>query len=107
MGFEYRLTFSDPTWYATHLDPIADRLRGLPHFTTELAGREFRFKDTTVDNSWSYDLRVFLRPQAIDVEVSAPTSTFHFDLRSVYDWIRRETSAQLVDDDGTPLWDDP
>jgi hypothetical protein len=106
MGSEYRLTFSDPAWYSANVDHIADRLRSVPRFTTEAAGHEYRFKDVTVENSWSYDLRIFLRPQAIDIEVSSPTASFHSDFRSIYDWIRRETSAQLVDDDGTPLWED-
>jgi|SRR5882757_9034683 len=106
MGFEYRLTFSDPNWYSANVAHIADRVRRLPHFKTELDGQEFRLKDESVDNSWSYDLRIFLRPQTIDIEVGGQTPTFYSDFRSIYDWIRRETSAQLVDDDGIPIWED-
>ena len=106
MGFEYKLTFSDPSWYSAHIARIAERVRHLPQFTLDVDGREFRLKDQTVANSWSYDLRIFLRSHTMDIEVSGRTSTFYSDFRSIYDWIRRETSAQLVDDDGIPVWED-
>jgi hypothetical protein len=62
-----------------------------------------------VPNSWSYDLRVFLRPQGIDLEVSSRTGSLDEDLRSVATWLEQVTSVQVLDDDGdvVPLFRQP
>ena len=103
MGFEYRLKFADPDWYTTNLPRIADQIRAAPHFKAELPRYEFRLKDETIENSWSYDLRIFLRDTCVEIEVSASTSTFYSDLRSILEWIRRQSPVEMIDDDGATV----
>jgi hypothetical protein len=103
MGFEYRLSFSDPSWYVANRERLAARLRALDRFVEEVPPNELRLVDGSVDNSWSYDMRIFLAPTCVDIEVSGFTATFHVDLRETIDWIRTQTPVTLVDDDGDPF----
>ena len=103
MGFEYKIQFANPEWYAGNRERLAGQLRMLPRLKDEMPGLEFRLKDDDADNLWSYDLRVFLGAENVDIEVSSTTKTFTDDLRSLLQWIRNETPAELVDDDGVRL----
>ena len=103
MGFDYTLKVADPSWYQTNLGRVADRIRGLPRLRDELPSLEFRLKDGAIENSWPHDLRIFLRPQGVDLEVSATSASFLEDIRALVDWVRRETPVEVVDDDGIPL----
>ncbi len=103
MGFEYKLTFEDPRWYSENRAILRDDLRALPTFKAELPGGELRFRADEVPSSWSYDLRVFLRPQQIDIEVSSSTRSLLEDLRGFIDRVRRKTAVHFVDDDGSPV----
>jgi hypothetical protein len=103
MAVEYRIQLSDPNWYSGNRERIASRIRALPRLKAEVPELEFRLKDDETANTWSYDLRVFLRDTDIQVEVSSPTRTFFEDVRAVLNWIREETSAELVDDDGVAV----
>jgi hypothetical protein len=88
MGFEYKLRFADPSWYQTNLDRVAERIRDLPRLRNELPSLEFRLKDDAIENSWPYDLRIFLRPKSVDLEVSATSASFREDIRALVEWIR-------------------
>ncbi len=103
MGFEYKLTFDDSRWYTENQNRLRADLRALPTFKAELPGNELRFKADEVPNSWSYDLRVFLRPQQIDIEVSSSTRSFFEDLRRFIERLRRHTPVHFVDDDGASV----
>jgi hypothetical protein len=94
------LVFDDPRWYEQHRDTLAVKLRSLPTFKLEATGDEYRLKDDSVANSWTYDLRVFLRPQTIDLEVSSRTKSLYEDFQSLLTWLEHETSVRLIDDDG-------
>lgn len=103
MGLDCRLAFADPAWYQANALRVADHVRGLPHVTEEIPPHEFRLKDDTIANSWPYDLRIFVRPQGVNIEVSSASASLHDDVRELVEWIRRQTPVELVDDDGIPL----
>jgi hypothetical protein len=102
MGFEYRLKFSEPSWYRENRDRLAEYIRSFASLTEELPTGEFRLRDDSQPNSWSYDLRIFLKLERVELEVSSTTSTSMVDLPAMLRWIRRETPVDLVDDDGIP-----
>jgi hypothetical protein len=103
MGFEYSLRFSDHAWYSANRDRLADRIRALPSLREEKPRGDFKLKGDDAADSWSYDLRIILEPTGVLVIDSGASSAFRRDLREVLRWIRRETSVDLVDDDGSPL----
>lgn len=103
MGLDCRLAFEDPSWYKAHVSEVVDRVRQLPHLRAEIPPDEFRLKDDTVANSWPYDLRIFVRPDGVDIEVSAASASLHGDVRELLEWLRHQTPVDLVDDDGIPL----
>jgi hypothetical protein len=102
MGFEYRLEFPEPTWYRENRDRLAEYIRSLSSLKEELPTGEFRLRDDSQPNSWSYDLRIFLKLERVELEVSSRTSTLMVDVPAILSWIRRETPVELVDDDGLP-----
>ena len=99
MGYEYHLAFAEPAWYPANRERLAGWVRALPRVVADFPGIELRLKDATVPNPWSYDLRLFLLPDRVALEVSGRTATYRVDVRDMLDWIRRETPVTLIDDD--------
>lgn len=102
MAHEYHVEFGNPEWYAQHRDQLLQFVRGLDRFVTQVEPDELWLKDDRVANSWSYDMRLFFRKTDLLVEVSSFTATFFSDLAALLALIRRNTSAQLLNDDGAP-----
>ena len=102
MAFEYRVRFQDSPWYAANRQRLAAYIRTLPRLKNEISPEEFRLKDDVVENSWPYDLRVFLRDDRVDVEVSATTATLDVDMRAILRWLRDRTDIEFLDEDGLP-----
>jgi hypothetical protein len=103
MGFEYRLRFADTTWYEENRARLRTQILSLPHVVRAVSQDEIWLKDNSPRNSWPYDMRIFFRADRIDIEVSATSNTFHVDLRSLLEWIRREVAVAVVDDDDESL----
>jgi hypothetical protein len=115
MGFDYRIRFDDPAWYAAHRARVLDRARALPcAVPVRDVGGSSAWKPTDSEiwlkapgsseapGDWPYDVRIY-----VDDELAINVTTFgdaYFScLRSFVRWIEQETASALVDDDGDPV----
>ncbi len=113
MGFEYRVRFADPTWYAAnraavrqHVTELACRVPSVRPSGASAAwtptGSEVWLRDPDSDrpaNAWPYDVRVFVRDE-LTVEVTAFNAAYFTGIRGLMEWLARQTVAELLDDDG-------
>ncbi|HET9956910.1 MAG TPA: hypothetical protein VFQ61_20580 [Polyangiaceae bacterium] len=60
-------------------------------------------KDRSIDSPWDYDVRLFLEPAFILVEVSVTTASLRQDVAQLLGWLRAQTVVEFTDDDGVPL----
>ncbi len=103
MAHEYSIRFEDGRWYSAHRQAISAYLDTLPHLVRRGTPEEVWLKDRTVNNPWDYDVRLFLKPEFIAVEVSVTTSSFRQDVAQLVNWLRSQTRIELVDDDRIPF----
>jgi len=115
MGFDYRVRFDEPAWYAAHRERVLEHVRGLPHVVPVVdVGSSVTWQPTDSEvwllaplasdppEAWPYDVRVFIRDE-LRVEVSRFGEAYFVDVRHLDEWLRGQTPATLVDDDGEPV----
>ena len=113
MGFEYRVRFADPSWYAANraavLKHMTELACGVPAERPPDASAAWTPTRSEVwlryvnegrpANTWPYDVRVFVREE-LTVEVTAFTAAYFTGVRGLMEWLARQTVAELLDDDG-------
>jgi len=102
MGFELRVDFADPQWYADNREQVSAFVQALPSVVKEASPKEYWLKASK--DPWPYDLRIFIKPDALALDVIGFTGAFQSDVKlRMMEWISSQTKAVLVDDDGEPV----
>ncbi len=99
MALEFRIRPQDKSWTAQHSHWIETRVQQLGTFARRPADSEFWLRDRDSGSTWAYDVRLFVEPESIFVEVSSRTRALRDDVRTLYDEIRATTSVTLEDCD--------
>lgn len=103
MAFEYHLVFSDQAWLKAGWGRIEELAKSSPSFVQQPNDREIWLKAPDSQNRWEYDVRVIRHDDAhVIVEVSAFTSAFWRDVRTLIEAVQSVTPVTLADDDGEP-----
>ena len=104
MGFDLTVKFADPACYERKRPKFMALARELPSFlAASPSEEEIWLKGAESQNTWTYDARLFFRPESLSVEVTWFTSSFHRDIRGLIVAISGECEAVLLDDDSEPF----
>ena len=101
MGLEARIRPADAGWIAANRDRLAAKIQALPSFVAEKAPGEFWLKDASSLSTWPYDVRLFLEPASLLVEISAKGEALYRDVASIHADVAREVPVSL-EDEGDP-----
>lgn len=103
MAAEFFISFKDPSWYAIHRHDLESHVQCLSTFAGQ-HGEEFWLRGIemdTVEKRWGYDVRLFFMDEArILMEISTHPKSVEKDISSFLAFIRKETEATVVDEDG-------
>jgi hypothetical protein len=101
MGLEVRIRPADPGWMAENRERLAAKIQALPSFVTEKAPGELWLKDASSTSTWPYDVRLFLEPASLLVEISTQGEALYRDVASIHADLVREGPVSL-EDEGDP-----
>jgi hypothetical protein len=112
MGFEFRVRFADPSWYAANRAGVLGYATDLPcRVPVRRVGDSDAWKPKESEvwlrdpaperpsDAWPYDVRVFIGDE-LTVEVSSFNAAYFTGVRTLMAWLNGQTAADLVDDDG-------
>ncbi len=100
MGLELSGNFSDNAWYMKNIDTIKSMIIELPSFVKQAGKDEFWLKAKNSQNSWDYDVRIFVQKGKFLIEASLCNEALHSDVKTLVGRVSTETSLNLLDDDG-------
>lgn len=100
MAHEFVLRFEDPVWYSLHRDDLRVRVLTLPSFEKLVSDREIWLRAKDSAGHWPYDLRIFLDPTRVLIEVTTFGSAYFEDVRALVADLHRVVSTELTGDDG-------
>lgn len=100
MAHEFVLKFEDPAWYSQHREELRTRVLALPSFEKHVSDRELWLRAEDSPGHWSYDLRIFLDPTKVLIEVTTFSSAFFQDVRALVADLQQLVATELADDDG-------
>jgi hypothetical protein len=101
MGLEVRIRLAAPAWMAANRARLAAKIRTLPSFVAEKAPGELWLKDASSTSTWPYDVRLFLEPASLLVEISTQGEALYRDVASIHADLVREGPVSL-EDEGDP-----
>lgn len=101
MGIEARIRPADSGWMAANRDRLAAKIQALPSFVAAKAPGEFWLKDASSTSTWPYDVRLFLEPVSLLVEISTKGDALYRDVASIHADLAREVPVSL-EDEGDP-----
>ncbi len=101
MGLEVRIRPADPGWMATNRDRLAAKIQALTSFVAEKSPGEFWLKDASSTSTWPYDVRLFLEPATLLVEISTQGEALYRDVASIHADLVHEGPVSL-EDEGDP-----
>ena len=100
MSIELYCKFLDNEWYKNNINTIVDILTKLPSYIKKVDSDQYWFKAAESENSWQYDVRIFLREQDILFEVAIFNITFHKDVKAFMVRLSQFTEIKMTDADG-------
>lgn len=98
MGLEVRIRPADTAWMAANRGRLAAKIHALPSFVTEKAPGEFWLKDASSISTWPYDVRLFLEPASVLVEISTHGEALSRDVASIHADLVRDGPVSLEDE---------
>ena len=101
MGVEVRIRPADSGWMAVNRDRLAAKIQALPSFITEKAPGEFWLRGASSNSTWPYDVRLFLEPASLLVEISTKGEALYRDVASIHADVAHEVPVSL-EDEGDP-----
>jgi hypothetical protein len=100
MAHEFILKFSAPDWYSQHRNDVRTRVLALPSLAKQVTERELWLRARDSQGRWPYDVRIFLDPDSILVEVTNFGSAYFQDVRDLVSSLASTVGVELTDDDG-------
>ena len=108
MAHEFFLTSSDRDWYSQHREDVLARVLALPSLAKQVTDRELWLRASDSQGRWPYDVRVFLDPGRVLIEVTTFGSAYFQDVRALLSSLASIVGVELADDDGQPVsWPSP
>lgn len=103
MSAEFFVKFDSTEWYRQNQSPLRSHLCALPTFARVENG-EYWLRGTEPDTPgrWAFDVRLWLREDCVELDISARPHSVEADLKQLFAWLRSQTSIAVVDDDGEP-----
>ena len=99
MGIEVRIRPADSGWISANRGHLEQKIRALPSFVEERAPGEFWLKGAASTSTWPYDIRLFLEPEAVFVEISSKGEALFRDVAALYAELAREVPLHIEDAD--------
>ncbi|MEO7327199.1 MAG: hypothetical protein ABI193_01385 [Minicystis sp.] len=99
MGLEYKIKPKTGAFSSSTTGRITATLRASTSFVREQAPGELWLKDAGSSTTWAYDVRVFVRPDELFVEVSSKTGAFVRDVAALWDELSASAPMRLEDGD--------
>ncbi len=101
LGLEVRIRPADSGWMATNRDRLAAKIQALPSFVTEKAPGELWLRGASSTSTWPYDVRLFLEPASLLIEISTRGEALSRDVASIHADVAREVPVSF-EDEGDP-----
>ncbi|MGH8416864.1 MAG: 3-hydroxydecyl-ACP dehydratase [Pseudomonas sp.] len=104
MAAEFIVKFETPEWYSSNTAQITAKLFTLGTFSKCVSTTEFWLVGTEPKQpgAWQFDVRVFMKPDMIFLEISSHSPSIERDLSALFSWVRKQTRICIEDEDGVP-----
>ena len=105
MSAEFFARFTDSAWYSNHLAELRAYVCALPTFKCDKGGEIWLQATEEYPNlsRWEYDVRLWLRPAYIELDIGGHPPSIERDLTSIFSWVRAQTHMTIYDDDDAPV----
>ncbi len=102
MSAEFYITFCNRDWYTSNRKVLEDKISSLSTFSNRDGPAEFWLTGTEPRriDCWEYDVRLFLEPQSVFLEISSRPPSVEIDLQVLFLWLRQFTETHVDDEDG-------
>ncbi len=80
---------------ATNRDRLAAKIQALPSFVTEKAPGELWLRGASSTSTWPYDVRLFLEPASLLIEISTRGEALSRDVASIHADVAREVPVRI------------
>ncbi|MGL5386815.1 MAG: hypothetical protein ACRDCA_13340 [Serratia sp. (in: enterobacteria)] len=103
MSAEFRIHFENKNWLITNIDEVKMMITSLRTFVDAKSDGEYwllglESKDQA--KHWGYDVRLFIEPESIFLEISSHPKSIEDDLMGLFSSIRERVSILILDEDG-------
>lgn len=105
MSAEFHVKFMDSEWFDKNRGQIAAKIKSLPSFAREETQDEYWLSGAEPHiehDSLPLDVRLWLRGDRIDIDISASSPTAYADLAAIISRLRHNTAIEVLDDDDLP-----
>lgn len=106
MSAEFYIKFSNKDRYARNRLDIDNKIRSLATFKKMLGDNEYWLKDNPhrgiTKGEWEFDVRLFLRPEDIILEISLHPQHIERDISDFVTFLYSIDQIEVADDDGEP-----
>ncbi|MFV8988379.1 hypothetical protein [Serratia fonticola] len=103
MSAEFRIHFEDTYWFISNIDEIRMMITSLRTFVDAKSDREYwllGLESKEQVKHWDYDVRLFIEPESIFLEISSHPKSIEDDLMGLFSSIRERASILILDEDG-------
>ena len=104
MAAEFQVKFGNSTFYLEQMGNIKTTVSMLDTFSGSPSESEFRLcgMETRDKEDWEFDVRFFFEPNKILLEISCRPASIERDLKTLFQWFRKQSEISVEDEDGEP-----
>jgi hypothetical protein len=104
MSAEYFMRFEAPGWYLSNATHVEAKISALSTLSNRVPNAEFWLTGTErrPPQAWLFDVRIFLKPNFIFLEISNHPPSIYQDLSTLFSWLRQQTQIIIEDEDRIP-----
>ncbi|WP_447879001.1 hypothetical protein [Serratia fonticola] len=103
MSAEFRIHFEDTYWFISNIDEIRMMITSLRTFVDDKSNCEYwllGLESKAQAEHWNYDVRLFIEPESISLEISSHPKSIEDDLMGLFSAIRGTVNILILDEDG-------
>lgn len=103
MSAEFRIHFEDKYWFISNIDEIRIMITSLRTFVDDKSNCEYwllGLESKVQAEHWNYDVRLFIEPESISLEISSHPKSIEDDLMGLFSAIRGKVNILILDEDG-------
>lgn len=103
MSAEFRIHFENKDWFIANIDEVKMMITSLKTFVDAKPDGEYwllGLESKAQAKHWDYDIRLFIEPESIFLEISSHPKSIEDDLMGLFYSIRGKVNIIILDEDG-------